>query len=120
MRALRRRPRDPAEAATHAPLPAGPGGRSVPPVRYANDWQRRVPVLNGGPRDGPPNPPAFGASRRSRVAPLDRASPWGARDGPPKPPAFGASRRSRVAPLDRASPWGPEMAPQTPQPSERP
>ena len=39
---------------------------------------------------------------------------------PQTPPAFGASRRSRAAPLDRASPWGPEMAPQTPQPSERP
>src|SRR5438552_2175978 len=57
-------------------------------------------------------PPAFGASRRSRAAPLDRASPWGPRNGPPTPPTFGASRRSRAAPLDRASPWGPEMAPQ--------
>src|SRR5207247_11282029 len=25
-------------------------------------------ILNGGPRHGPPNPPAFGASRRSRDA----------------------------------------------------
>src|SRR5947208_1415343 len=75
MRALRRRPRDPPEAAAHAPLPAGPGGRSLSSVRYANDRQGRVPVLNGGPRHGPPNPPAFGASRRSRVAPLNRVRP---------------------------------------------
>src|SRR5207253_10842934 len=60
------------------------------------------------------------ASRRSRAAPLDRASPWGPRHGPPNPPAFGASRRSRAAPLDRASPWGPRHGPQTPPPSERP
>src|SRR5262245_63274672 len=95
-----------------------------------------------GPRDGPPNPPAFGAPRRSRVAPRDRARRWGpemapqtprrsARSGgavsrleiargdgaprwPAKPPAFGALRRSRVAPRDRARRWGPEMAPPNP------
>src|SRR5437867_8337446 len=56
-------------------------------------------ILNGGPRDGPPNPPAFGASRRSRDAPLRPVCAGGARDGPPNLPAFGASRRSRDAPL---------------------
>src|SRR2546426_5548052 len=54
-------------------------------------------ILNGGPRHGPPNPPAFGASRRSRDAPLRPVCAGGARDGPPNLPAFGASRRSRDA-----------------------
>ena len=72
-----------------------------------------VTVDRGGPRDGP-HPQPFGASRRSRAAPLVRARLRGPRDAP-HPQPFGASRRSRAAPLVRARLRGPEMASHTPQ-----
>src|SRR5262245_11268791 len=50
---------------------------------------------DGGPRNGPPCPPAFGAPRRSRGAPLSRAAPGGPK-WPPMPPSV------RSAP---AQPW---------------
>src|SRR5205807_935145 len=87
----------------------------------------------------PPNPPAFGAPRHSRVAPLNRASSWGPEmadcldGGPetaPKPPNVrsapaqpGRSSKPRqfMGPRNgRLFRWGPRNGPQTPQGSERP
>ena len=81
--------------------------------------------LNGGPRNGPPYPPASerpgGAvallCERARAgAPIWPSNLHGGPDMAPKPPAFGASRRSRAAPLESAR-TGPDMAP--PNPSAR-
>src|SRR3989442_14476360 len=60
--------------------------QTVPPPEH------RVKYM-GGPEMAPPNPPAFGAARRSRAAPLT--------------PAFGAARRSRAAPLNPSLRGGP-------------
>src|SRR5439155_4874427 len=64
------------EMAPPTPQPSERPGEAVPLL-----W---IAPARGGPEMAP-NPPAFGASRRSRAAPLDRASPWGPRHGP-KPP----------------------------------
>src|SRR5438477_9955433 len=71
-------------------------GPHSPPVRRAPAKPWRAFVLHGGP-DMAPIPPAFGAPRRSRGAPL---SYMGAPTWPPFPRALGTPRRSRGAPLD--------------------
>src|SRR2546423_17540 len=61
-----------------APSPPRPASSSAV-------WRTPRPFEYGGPRDGPPNPPTLGASRRSGAAPLDGASPWGPERAPTLP-----------------------------------
>src|SRR5467141_681232 len=55
--------------------------------RRARRAARRGALGNGGPRHGPPNPPAFVAPRQSRGAPHHHAATIGAPRWPPKPPS---------------------------------
>src|SRR5207248_2563383 len=68
--------------------------------------------IRGGPRNGPPHPPALVAPRLNRGAPRFRARELrgGPRNGPPHPPMLVAPRLNRGAPRSRArqSPRSPE------------
>src|SRR6267143_1290521 len=79
--------------------PDGTGARHrIPSIR----WYRLAHRYIGGPRNGPPNPPTFGAPRPSRVAPLTPptfGAPRPSRVPPLTPPTFGAPRPTRVPPL---------------------
>src|SRR5438067_5563875 len=68
----------------------------------------------GGPRYGPPHPPALVAPRVNRGAPRSRAVDTGPRYGPPHPPALVAPRVNRGAPRSRAVDTGPRYGPPHP------
>src|SRR5438309_1814010 len=68
----------------------------------------------GGPRYGPPHPPALVAPRVNRGAPRSRAMDTGSRYGPPHPPALVAPRVNRGAPRSRAVDTGPRYGPPHP------
>src|SRR5439155_10666942 len=106
------RARDAGEAFRLAPRRRGPaarGGRRLPSwIRaHALAWPARTrlrrpprPDPRGslrywGPRNGPPTPPAFGAPRQSRGAPLTPGNAVARLN----PPTFGAPGVSRGAPL---------------------
>src|SRR5205823_8873723 len=101
----RRRPRDLGQPLHDAPRDAV-RGREAPARASARD-----DLGYGGPRNGPPYPPAFGAPRQSRIAPLKNTRAFGAprqsRIAPLKNTrAFGAPRQSRIAPLKNTRAFG--------------
>jgi hypothetical protein len=74
----------------HGPIKDAAQLSSVLGGRELDETTRQRVDFDGGPRQGPPNPPAFGAPRHSRGAPLD-------------PAAFGGRRGTRGARRSRAA-----------------
>src|SRR5207249_7767629 len=91
--------------------PAGGGGGEAGRPRSV-----RAPVEDGGPRNGPPCPPALVAPRVNRGGLMNVGGP---RNGPPRPPAFVAPRMNRGGLMNVGGPArGPPPPPPPPRPRE--
>src|SRR5438445_2151453 len=108
--------------------PTPPSARSAPGNPWRSSVTRVLIGSRGGPRHGPPHPPALGAPRETRGAPRSRACSsahvGGPHMAPPTPPPPGRPRQPpappRPAPAPPPAPGGPPTRPPPPPPRRPP
>ena len=88
------------------------GGLAIDPGRWVAT--KMGDRSHGGPRNGPPYPPALGPPWDTHGAPRSHVSFRGPRNGPPYPPALGPPWDTQGAPRSHASFRGPRNGPPIP------